>query len=222
MINSIFKIFQRPERGWDPVPKPYAHSYAFREFKNIDKKLISEVEEWVGGLIGKTLLDLGGGPGQYAIEFAKKGAVVCWHDISRNYLDILRGEAAHHGVNISTSLGYMEEATGEYDVVFNRVCWYYCVDDRQFAAKIISLVRPGGSAFLIINNNQYVARILRSMSPIKRTVRWGLFWINEAISIKIGHMMPSHKRILRIFRSFRFKKLLIEERGEFTFVLLRK
>ena len=222
MINQIFTLFQRAERGWDPIPREYAERYAKREYAALDHALADEVETWAGGLGGKTLVDLGGGPGQYTIEFARRGARVHWHDISRNYLEIAQREATQGGVQVEFSLGYMEEATGIYDVVFNRVCWYYCVSDGAFAKKVFSLVRPGGVGYLIINTDRYLEGVWPRMPAWQRLKSKLFFALNDKFSLKIGHVMSSHGKIEHLFRSLPLQKLEVGNRGDMTVVRFRR
>jgi len=222
MINRIMKRLQRPERGWDPIPLHYARQYADREYDRLDRQLVDEVEEWTGGIAGKRILDLGGGPGQYSIEMARRGARVFWHDISRNYLEIARARAALHNVQVEFSLDYMEDAAGEYDVVFNRVCWYYCINDAAFARKICALTRPGGAGYLIVNTERYLAGVWPQLPTWPRVKGKLLFFLNKKLSLKIGHIMPSHRKIERLFRVMRLRELEIGYREEMTLVRLRR
>ncbi|MDD3179535.1 MAG: methyltransferase domain-containing protein [Opitutaceae bacterium] len=222
MINQIWKHFQRPECGWDPVPEEYAERYAKREFSALDIALVDEVAAWAGGLNGKTLLDLGGGPGQYAIEFARRGARVHWHDISENYLKVYQREAGIGKLTTASTLGYMDDATGEYDVVFNRVCWYYCVSDGAFARKVVSLVRPGGAGYLIINTDRYLENAWQRMPPLQRLKQKLFYALNDRFSLKVGHIMPSHRKIERLFRAMPLQSLETGYRGEMTMVRFRR
>ena len=137
MINFLFEKLKRPENGWDPVPEAHAESYAHNEWENFDPKLIDWIEAQMGPLSGKRVLDLGGGPGQYAVAFAKRGAEVVWLDVSRRYRDFAAARAEEHGVSIKTYLGYMDEAErfvepDSFDLVFNRICWCYSRSDKRF------------------------------------------------------------------------------------------
>ena len=64
---------QKPEKGFDPVPKAFAEKYAANEYKKIDSKVIDFIKTHLGDFENKTLLDLGAGPGQYntLITFSK-------------------------------------------------------------------------------------------------------------------------------------------------------
>ena len=153
MVNYIISKFQRPEKGWDPVPKEYYMKYATSEWeRGIDKNLIDTLDFWIGGLKGKNILDLGGGPGQYAVEFAKRGANVTWHDVSNRYLDFASNKAKENNVSINFSLGYMDEANKllhqKYDLVFNRICWNYCFSDFAFIKVIFDLLTNDGVAYI--------------------------------------------------------------------------
>lgn len=120
------------------------------------------------------------------------------------------------------SLDYMEDAVGEYDVVFNRVCWCYCISDKSFAGKILSLVRPGGVGYLVINTERYLEQKWGSM-PLALRLRSRLFFfLNDTISLKIGHVMPSHRKIERLFHRMPLRNLDLGFRDEMTVVRFRR
>ena len=86
MINHIHALFHRPENGWDPVPSHHIFQYADKVWEEgIDVETLILLEKWLGGFEGKKILDLGGGPGQWSIAFALRGANVTWFDISNGY-----------------------------------------------------------------------------------------------------------------------------------------
>lgn len=93
-------------------------------------------------------MDLGGGPGQYSVAFARRGASVTWLDVSHNYLHIAQQKAHEADVEITFVLGYMDEAPRilgkQFDLVFNRVCFCYSWNDALFVAVIYRLMRLGG------------------------------------------------------------------------------
>ena len=146
MINQLLMRLRPVGGGYDPVPLVHARSYTRTEWAAFNPAMVDVLEARIGGFEGKRILDLGAGPGQFAIEFAKRGGKVTWHDISRNYLAIVKDLAATLGVELEYSLGYLEEASRlldhPFDLVFNRICWIYCANDYAFARLIHGLIRP--------------------------------------------------------------------------------
>lgn len=208
MINRLHARFHRPEKGWDPVPTAHAFQYAEKEWSGgVREHLLDELEGWVGGLAGKRVLDLGGGPGQYAVAFARRGAQVTWYDVSMTYRAFAENKARENQVEIDFLLGYMDEAPerlgAEFDLVFNRICCYYGRSDRSFARVLFSLVRPGGVVYIDTNHSGWRRESL-SHSARFRT------WLNDALAIKIGHPFPPHGRIAGLFSRFQLERMLID------------
>lgn len=218
LVNELLSYLQRPEKGWDPISKHYAEAYAQREWRHVDETLIDRLEAWLGGFPGKRVLDLGGGPGHFSVAFAKRGAEVIWHDVSLNYLEIAKRHAASHGVRVGFSLGYMEEArkfrATPFDLVFNRVCWYYCMNDARFARLLYSLLKPGGVAYVETNVFTGYPR-----SPVRKIQQW----LNNVVGYKIGHPFPPRGRVSKLFRRFPVEVLLDESSDlGYDFVAVRK
>ena len=129
----------------------------------MNEHLLDQLEDWLGGLAGKRVLDLGGGPGHYTIAFARRGASVTWFDVSRNYQAMAQAKAAELLVadRVQFCLGYMDDASralaDRYDLVFNRICWNYGRSDRAFADVVYQLVRPGGCGYVDTTNTLFNA-----------------------------------------------------------------
>ncbi len=198
MINTIHKALFRPERGWDPVPDDHAKSYAQLAWdKLLDERIVDWVESRSGTLAGKKVLDLGGGPGEYSVAFARRGANVTWHDVSARYLSIARQKAADARVTVTFSLGYLEDAKrfgpGQFDVVFCRGCWFYSIADRPFARVVYDLIKQGGLGFV----NTDVCTCAPS-SLLRRLQRL----MYEHCGYKIGHPMPPPELVPGLLRRF--------------------
>ena len=65
-VNYLHSLFHRVELGWDPIQATYAREYEQRALKHVDASLLERIDGLSGGLTGKQVLDLGGGPGQYS------------------------------------------------------------------------------------------------------------------------------------------------------------
>lgn len=214
--------FQNPKKGFDPVPLTYAKQYAAFEYKKFNSDCINEIISNDIELENKTLLDLGGGPGQYSLEFAKRGAKVTWHDISKNYLDIAKSKAEKQNLNINFSLGYLDDVRGKYDIIFNRICWYYCLNDSKFANLLYALVKDDGYAYIIVNNEMFLKERLKKEAFLKRMIFNFSFWVNETFDIKLIHIHPSHKKLNKVFANLKFKYLNIERNGLNTLIKFKK
>ncbi|TCC92725.1 class I SAM-dependent methyltransferase [Pedobacter hiemivivus] len=219
---KLKSYFQRPEKGYDPVPLAYAAGYTDFEFKKIDTELVNKIGIFSDGFTNKTLLDLGGGPGQYSIEFAKQGAAVTWHDISKNYLDIASQKSKTEDVDIKFSLGYLESAKGKYDILFNRICWYYCFNDYKFADLIVSLVNDGGYGYIIVNNENWLFSKIKKEKLVKKIYLSLNYWFNEIFDIKFIHIHPSHKKLKKVFSKFNFSYLNVERENLNTVISFKK
>jgi SAM-dependent methyltransferase len=199
MINQIHAWFFRPENDWDPVPAAHAEIYSAHEWSHVDESLVSEIDAWMGGLAGKRVIDLGGGPGHYSAALARRGAHVTWHDVSRRYRDLASSRTAGAGLEVRYSLGYLEAAerfaSEPFDLVFNRICWNYSMSDSRFAKLLYDLVKPGGYGYvdtdLFRGNTGSLARKVQRL-------------LYDSRIMKIGHPFPrrgvmqSHMRRLPI------------------------
>lgn len=208
MLKAWWTKNEDIEAGWDPVSSEYAEEYSIWEYANLDTDLVQNAEKFVGGFSGRSVIDLGAGPGQYAIEFARRGAAVVWHDVSRNYQRIAERRANDAGVNLAFNLGHLDDVTGKFDVVFNRICWYYCADDLKFAQTIRGLINPGGAAILVINDDRFFRHELAREARLRTRFRmWIEFFVNEWFGIKLGRPHPSRKRIMQIFGGKQFSSV---------------
>ncbi len=101
---------------------------------------------------GSTILDVGGGPGRYALELARQGHTVDLFDLSPSSVGFARRMADGHGpcirgfhVGNAIDLGRFGAET--YDAVLNMGPLYHLVQeaDRQAAlSESLRVLRPGG------------------------------------------------------------------------------
>lgn len=192
-MNRLHALLHRPERGWDPIRADYSLKYDDYVSQNFDANLIRLLDARLGGLAGKRVLDLGGGPGQYTVALARQGAVVTWYDVSRTYRRLAEERAKDADVEIEFGFGYFEEARRladrPFDLVFNRVCWNYSMADRPFARLLYDLVKPGGLIFIDAANETFSGA--RESKPVT-------YWLNDKLWIKVGHPHPPRGRIAEL------------------------
>jgi SAM-dependent methyltransferase len=211
MINTLHYLFNKPSKGWDPVPKEYALQYAEKSYNELDQNLVKKVLEFFGDINQKVLIDLGAGPGQYAIAFSQLGAKVVWYDISKNYLDIAKERAAKANTRLDNYvLDYMDTLNLRCDFLFNRVCYYYCINDRRFLKRIIASLNDHGKAYITLHNEDFIHLKQHEYSYFTKLKINLTHFLNNATGIKIGHPHMSKKRIEQLFRSFSLSSLDIE------------
>lgn len=208
MINWLHSRIYRPENGWDPISVSHAQQYTTSEWSaGVAIELIDVLESWCGGLSGKAILDLGGGPGQYSIAFAKRGAQVTWYDVSARYRTIAAQKALAHGVSVRFKVGYLDEAAdvlaNGFDLVFNRLCWYYGRGDRSFSKIVYELVKPGGIGYVDTTHDRYMHETLSTPARIRTE-------LNKYTGWKMGHPYPPHGRLQELFARFPMEKIFVD------------
>ena len=107
---------------------------------------------------GARVLDLGGGPGRYAIELARRGHFVTLADLSPTLLETARQKVSEAGLESrvqafdelgATNLEIYADAS--FDAVIAFGPFYHLVSDaerRQAAAEIRRVLAPSGQAYV--------------------------------------------------------------------------
>lgn len=196
MINQLHSFFYRIDSGWDPVPSQHVDWYFNYQWeRGVDQNVINRLESTLGGFAGKSVLDLGAGPGIYSIAFAQLGANVTWCDVSVGYKLLAEKKAINSGCDINFVVSYMDDAVRvlgrQYDLVFSRVCWHYCKSDRVFARDFYDLVSPGGFGYIHTHNHNF-----DEGKGLVRVLQKGVYYI---IGVKIGHPYPKRGRVMELF-----------------------
>jgi len=97
----------------------------------------------VGDLSGRRVLDIGCGPGRYAVALADRGADVVGVDISRTMLSLARGHARERGVADACRFVQVDfaayEPDGPFDVVLMLGVLEYLADPRPPLARVYEL-----------------------------------------------------------------------------------
>lgn len=103
------------------------------------------------------ILDVGGGPGRYALLLAQQGYEVSLIDLSPRNIAWARGQFANAQVNVQAEVGDARDlhmfAAGEFDAALLLGPLYHLPDleDRQMAiAELQRVLRVGGKAFTMM------------------------------------------------------------------------
>lgn len=151
-MNEKVKQFydDAPEREWGRLEK---HPFEFRLTSWMLEKHIKP---------GDRVLDVGGGPGRYAIHFARMGCEVTLVDLSDGNIALAKQKAAEAGVNIEAyacdCLRLDELNLGMYDHVLLMGPLYHLPQeaDRVMAVdKAMAHLKPGGllcASFILLGS----------------------------------------------------------------------
>ena len=93
-----YDIPKQAEEAWDKL----ANWYSARKEGSYEFKIqLPAILNLLGNLRGKSLIDIGCGPGNYSVEFAKRGANVLGIDLSQKMLDKARNNAKMADVKLT-------------------------------------------------------------------------------------------------------------------------
>ena len=168
--QELSKFSELAHRWWDPDSE-------FRPRHQINPVRLAWIEELVGSLCGKDVVDVGCGGGILAESMAVKGARVTGIDLATRALGVARLHALEAGVE---GLDYREvaaealaaERPGQFDVVTCMEMLEHVPDPSSVVRACGTLVKPGGWViFSTINRNpksflfaivgaEYVMRLL--------------------------------------------------------------
>lgn len=130
------------------------HEAASRRFQTIDRHVRFLHEHLLGGQAAK-VLDLGCGPGLYAVRLAVLGHTVHGIDFSPASIDYAREQAAHAGLSCTFDLADLRRADygpdGTYDLammLFGEFTVFRPADARAMLRKARAALRPGGLLLL--------------------------------------------------------------------------
>ncbi len=98
------------------------------------------------GAPGQRILDLGTGPGQLALQFARQGCAAAGIDISPGQIEAAQAQARSEGLAVEFRVAPAEQtpfAAGSFDALTANHCWMY-VDAQRAMAEAKRLLAPGG------------------------------------------------------------------------------
>jgi len=144
----------------------YYESFGMREWQRLETPSVGAIEFAVTCFaLEKHLpskgrvLDIGGGPGRYAIWLAKRGYQVVLADLSPEMLSLARLKVSEAGVSDAIEAIIEVEACdlsswseGSFDAVLSLGPFYHLFEDadrKKAAEELVRVLRPNGVAFIM-------------------------------------------------------------------------
>ena len=104
---------------------------------------------------GDTVLDVGGGPGRYALPLAEKGCDVVLLDLADENVKFAEARAAEQGIKIKTVCGDACEVDqlveGQFDHILLMGPLYHLINESDRIKAVnacVSLLKPGGMIYV--------------------------------------------------------------------------
>lgn len=149
--TEISKFEALASRWWDPNSE-------FKPLHQINPLRLDYIDTRVGGLSGKTVLDVGCGGGILAESMANKGAHVTGIDMGESNLGVARLHLLESGLEVDYQKIPVEELaqqkTGQFDVVTCMEMLEHVPDPASVIAACAKLAKPGGHVFFsTLNRN---------------------------------------------------------------------
>ncbi|GAD79172.1 3-demethylubiquinone-9 3-methyltransferase [Vibrio ezurae NBRC 102218] len=148
---EIKKFADMASRWWDKEGE-------FKPLHQINPLRLRYVQDTVGGLFGKKVLDVGCGGGILAESMALEGATVTGLDMGREPLEVARLHALETGAKLEYIRTTVEEHAAncaeQYDVVTCMEMIEHVPDPQSVISSCATLVKPGGFVlFSTLNRN---------------------------------------------------------------------
>ncbi len=151
------RIRDQVEDYWNSRANGYSISSNYY-IQNDDGRLIRQISKHVNLNRSMRILDVGTGPGDTAIMFAKLGHRVTGLDLSEKMLEKARENAEKYGVDVEFVKGpaeYPPFAEGMFDMVVATSCVWSFQDPLKAYTAWKRLLRPGGY-IVVYDGNHYL------------------------------------------------------------------
>jgi 2-polyprenyl-3-methyl-5-hydroxy-6-metoxy-1,4-benzoquinol methylase len=148
--REIVKNFynQNPQLEWERLER---HPYEFAITTRMMDRCIQPTD---------SILDIGGGPGRYALYYLAKGNRVTLTDLSQGNIDLALKQANQRGLDLKAiacdALQINQTLSGSFDHIFLMGPLYHLMEEseRVYAVRAaLSLLKPGGilyASFLLM------------------------------------------------------------------------
>lgn len=156
-LKEIEKFSAMAEQWWDPQGD-------FKPLHLLNPTRLAYIEEGVGGLFGKSVVDVGCGGGILAESMAVKGAQVIGIDMASASLQVARLHALETQNDIDYQQTTAEEFAAQHQQQFDLVTCMEMLEHVPDPASVIQaccdLVKPGGYVYFSTINKTFKAYLM--------------------------------------------------------------
>lgn len=147
------------EREWERLERPVDGSLEFAIHKAWISRYLPEAPARV--------LDIGGGPGRYAIWLAQLGYEATLADLSPDLLEVARRQAEIANVTLAevveaNAVDLSRFGDGSFDAALCMGPMYHLIEEgdrRRVADELMRVLAPGGTAFTVFLNKLQTLRV---------------------------------------------------------------
>ncbi|GAB1857650.1 class I SAM-dependent methyltransferase [Flavobacteriaceae bacterium MHTCC 0001] len=181
----------------------------------IEKPIIDEL---LGDVSGKNILDLGCGDGKYGIELLKRSAKYYQGiDGSQNMVSLAKKNLENYNVEIEKADIEQIEIQGEFDIVISRLVLHYIEDLDSLFEKIRATLKDNG-VFIFSIEHPVITSNYESYHNNAKRGNWivdNYFDSGERINNWLGKKVVKHHKTLeaywKIIREANFQVLELRE-----------
>ena len=165
---EIEKFSAIASRWWDTEGE-------FKPLHKINPLRLDFIEQHVGGLFGKQVVDIGCGGGLLTEGMAQRGAKVRGIDLAEQSLQVARLHALESELDISydciAAEDFAEQHSAQFDVVTCLEMLEHVPDPASIVGAVSRLVKPGGKVFFSTLNRNVKSWLL-GIFAAEHVLKW--------------------------------------------------
>lgn len=165
--SKLEALIESPPGDWyRPIAKHLGSAYLRYSFTKGTAQEVDFLTDVLRIRPGQRLLDVGTGPGRHSLEFARRGVDVTGIDLSGDFLDVAREQAATE--HLPVALFEMDARTMIFDSEFDAVisicegAFSLGFDDLSILRKMTAALKPGGHLAVGAVNVFYVLEHMKA------------------------------------------------------------
>jgi len=166
--KEIEKFSAMAEQWWDLEGD-------FKPLHMLNPTRLAYIEQGVGGLFAKSIVDVGCGGGILTESMARQGARVVGIDMAHASLQVARLHALETEIDIDyqkiTAEEFAEQHAGQFDLVTCMEMLEHVPDPASIIQACCAMVKPGGTVYFSTINKTFKAYLMMILGA-EHLLRW--------------------------------------------------